>query len=246
MRVIKTLGLTMATAIMAMALLGAGTASAEINLCKANETACAPANQYTFTEASPLTIEAENEGQGKLKDVTLFNTTEVSCQKELMKGKAEKKETQPGPEHIQQIIGQITEVKWEECAEVTAQEPLTKGEPCTVTPLQLPWTVHVTRPEPPTGDGTMYVGPHPVETGLQPGAKVECPHLGVTATFKAKQSQPEHPAEGKWLIASFTGGTPGKICINQEELKESLGLSTGYWTAQFKLINPSTAVFVTA
>ncbi len=231
MRFIKPLGLTMATAIAAMALLGAATASAAIHLCKVNESPCATANQYSY----PLSIAAEKEGEGKLKDVSLFGTTEISCQKESVHGELTGEETSEG---IQQIVGKISEATWEECGEVETQEPLTLRTSCPFTAIQLPWRIHVTKTT--NGNGTMYVGPEPPETGEQPGVKF----CGTSSlTYRAKQLQPGYK-EPKWLIASIEGGTPGKICINQEELKSSLG-STGFWTAQIKLVKPAEAIFVT-
>lgn len=211
MRSIRMLGLAVVAAMVAMAMVGAGNASAAISLCKvANETPCATANQYSL----PFVIEGSL--KEKTEAVLKAGFSEIKCRKASSKGTATGTAKTAGG--VEQIVGKVEEVKWEEC---TSFGGLTK---CTATALQLPWTSHLnqkTNGEQNNGDG--YSGEGEAGKSGQPGAELAC---GTTVCiYKVKETQPEEV--GAWGRGQLLGGNPAEGIANQAELKKVEPSSSG-------------------
>jgi hypothetical protein len=95
MKLVKMFGITMVAAIAAMAVIGAGTASA--TLCKKNESPCAAGNQYPV----PTTIKAHATG------ATLSGTVTVTCDSDVtMVHEGEK---------AGKLFGKVTSLTWSNC-----------------------------------------------------------------------------------------------------------------------------------
>ncbi len=95
MKLMKMLGLASVAAVAAMAIFGAGTASA--TLCKVNEKPCAAGNQYPV----PTTI------KGHAAKAILTGTIEVTCESDVVithEGTVENK-----------LIGKVLSLTWSNC-----------------------------------------------------------------------------------------------------------------------------------
>lgn len=226
MRSIKMLGLAVVAAMAVMAMVGVGSASAAISLCKVSgETPCTN-NPYSY----PLKIEGVNKGETVLK----AGFSEVKCQNSKVVGEATGTETSGG---IEQVIGKITSAEWTNCHCLGG---LAKA---TATAIQTPWRAHDTEKEPvEQNNGNFYVGE--LEGKGQPGAKVSCePSTGTTTCeYKVSEAQPGHT--GEWGKMQFKGGNPAEIIASQISLKlvksEPAGqcANPGLWSGTYEVITP--------
>jgi hypothetical protein len=237
---IRMLGLAVAAALAATALLGAGSASAKplVQLCKVKgETPCSVANTW----ASPLTIKAELEA-GAQAELSDHGSIVISCQKSEIKGTA----TGNDLNNPQQVIGEFTKATWEECT-----GPF--GEVCTVKPLQLSWRGHVSQKEE-QDNGWLYAGE--LNGKGQPGAEIVCSNIifGNTECFvKVKEKQPKNSAEtefepGEWAKLEVVGGNPAKVHANVQLKVLNMGANhsrcedvehQANWKAQYVVPEPS-------
>jgi hypothetical protein len=136
MKHMKMLGLCLAGVLAAMALLGAGTASAT-KLCSENKSPC-PAGSTIKTGAAL---------SGKLvagtKAVFVTSVLTVECSESTISGKT----TNEGGGAGVNVKGEITAVEWKSCVSGS-------GGACTTTALGLPWLTEVSGTG---GSGTMTV-----------------------------------------------------------------------------------------
>ena len=95
MKLVRMFGIAMVAAVAAMAIIGAGTASA--TLCKKNESPCAAANQYPV----PTTIKAHAVG------ATLSGTITVTCESDVTLVH----EGEKGGK----LFGKVTSLTWSNC-----------------------------------------------------------------------------------------------------------------------------------
>lgn len=245
------LGLALVAAIAAMAFMGASSASAKApHLCKVNETPCAAANQYTYSEAAPLLITSKLKA-GTEAQLKGENVPPVKCQNSEVNGEARVKD-----EARQQITGKITKLKFTNCHVVF----IGTSFPCVVTELQLPYTVHLAQKSAlavDQGKGIMHVGPEK-QLGGQPGAFIFCDNTfigDIECTYKSKEIQ-KTAAEGGtafeqepvWIKLEVTGGNPAIVKANQAPLKEPNGGSfacpvQAEWLAEYEVTSPK-PVFV--
>jgi hypothetical protein len=135
MKHIKVLGLCLLGALAAMALMGAGTASAT-KLCSENKSPC-PAGSTVKTGAA---IKGQLVAGTKAVFVTSFLT--VECTESTIDGKT----TSEGGAGVS-VKGEITAVAWKNCKS-------NGGGACTTSALSLPWLTEVTGSG---GSGTMTV-----------------------------------------------------------------------------------------
>jgi hypothetical protein len=231
-KLIKMFGLAMVAAMLAMALVGSGTASAKTSICKVNEATCAEGNRYANGQKVKGSHGATE--QGELKGT--FGDP-VTCQDAAVEGEIT---TAQG---AQQVKGKITNIEWKNCKR--------GGETCKITPVQLPWEVHVEQGASQDGNGIMWVGPfenNPVNG--QPGARVEeC--LPINCTFKAKEKQPEDKEQKQtygeeWVeLEVFGSATDPRVVANQAELKNNSSLFCGgnqnFWSETYHVTEPKPA-----
>ena len=123
MRLIKMLGLAMVAAVAAMALVGAGSASAAVSLCKVNEPPCAEVNRYAVGTA----IKSEL----AVGEAVLTGAITIKCKKSTVEGKVTLNNGTENP------IGEITSATWTECVNGA-------GTACTVTAIHLNWKAELT------------------------------------------------------------------------------------------------------
>jgi len=133
MKQLKLLGLCLCGVLAAMALMGAGTASATV-LCPENKSPCsAPYKKGTSIKAQLV--------KGT-KSVMTSGFVTIECTESTMSGKT----TSAGGAG-QPVLGEITSVTWKNCK-------TTSGSSCTASALKTPWLAEVTGSG---GNGTMTI-----------------------------------------------------------------------------------------
>jgi hypothetical protein len=133
MKYMKTLGLCLVAAIAAMAVIGAGTASAT-KLCSVNSAPCPAGNTYGKGTAINTQLVAGT----KTTFVSGFVT--INCTESTMNGKT----TSEGGAGA--VTGEISSVAWKNCTSNLGS--------CTATALKTPWPAEVTGSG---GNGTLTV-----------------------------------------------------------------------------------------
>ncbi len=217
------LGLAMVAAAVAMAFVGATSASAS-TLCEKNEATC----KTPIANGTEITSSL---GAGKTAVLKGALGVEVICTASAVKGEVTENPGGGGG----QVLGSITSVEWTNCT--------LGGNACTVTAIQTPYVAHGNAGT--EGNGTMYVGPG--ASGLQPGATFGG-NCGVLAgcTFKANETQPGHEGSN-WAKLTVTGSeTEPKLAASQVALKSSFfcGGNSGRWNADYILSSPKSAFLV--
>lgn len=214
MRLIKILGLGVVTAIAAMALVGAGSASASTVLCKNNELPCLAANQYA--SGTVFSAKATN---------ALLDTsgTDVECGKSTTTLATSAQAGEP-------LLGEITGLTFESCKTVGT------GFGCTVTTENLNYAASLVHTAA-TMNGKLTVTKH--SGGGSPGAAVSClggslkcvfsaePVLEVVGgsvaevvatavkmTLSTKSGFLECPKEAKWS-ANYIATSPTNIWVTE-------------------------------
>jgi hypothetical protein len=165
MKHIKMLGLCLAGALVAMALIGAGTASAT-RLCAQNTTPCPAGSTY----GKGTSIKAQLV-PGTTSVVTSGFVT-VVCTESTMSGKT----TSAGGGSGTPVLGQISSVTWKGCK-------TTSGSSCTASALNTPWGVSVSGSG---GNGTMTVS----GAAGKFTCSVTCEYEAKTASVSASGGNP--------------------------------------------------------
>jgi hypothetical protein len=193
-RLIKMLGLGGITALIAMAFVGAGSASATA-LCSANETTC----------AAPLGAGTQIEARLKAGTVALLKTTtaNVECTESETKG-----ETTSGAGAT--VIGVVKSLTFKECKTTGVG-----GTPCTAVSVSVPYAASLVATE--GGNGTLTVSKG--SGGGNPGATVTC--LGVIeCTFRTPSAVLQvtggNPATAKANEILLSEHSVGQLCPSGE------------------------------
>jgi hypothetical protein len=236
-------------AIAAMAMFGAGSASA-VQLCKVElktaEEACPTEPNQVYT--GPIVAELQSEQQVLSSHA---NSIETSCQASKISGKTEGKDAQEAEGGNQQLLGEITSATWGECSSSSCPFGVTD------TAVQLPWKVHLTQKEPlEANNGWMYVG----EGGKgQPGINWVCKSLigTIECEYKVEEAQPNHTGEWAWL--EVIGGNPAKIKTRKAGQTQGVQLklvrrtsslcgeiarNQGDWEAEYDVTEPAFGLWV--
>lgn len=211
MKLSSMLGAAVLAAFAATALMGATSASAEVQLCKANEQPCSEANSYPLPRNLWMRLKTGTslEIVGKEKFKCSISKFEGGLH-ELSEGQV-------------QVVGQISPV-W------TFEGCFRGIEECEITSLALPYTLHVWQDTGKKGNGHMAWGPE--EEGKErPGFKVECPFFGG-CVFKAFEKQEaiggEFEQEEVWINTQITGGNPPFApTFNQKAKRTTLETTIG-------------------
>ncbi|HEX8753987.1 MAG TPA: hypothetical protein VF731_11280 [Solirubrobacterales bacterium] len=165
MRHWKMLGLCLLAALAAMAVVGAGTASAT-RLCSVNSTPCPSGNTYGKGTAIKAQLAAGT------KSVVTSGFVTVECSESTMSGKT----TSAGGGSGVAVSGEISSVTWKSCK-------TSSGETCTASALGTPWPASVTGSG---GNGTMTV----TNAGGKFSCAVTCEYEAKSASVSATGGNP--------------------------------------------------------
>ena len=230
MKLAKMLGLAAVAALVAMAFVGVSSASATIPyLCNAE--ALENCNEATTIYNPDPNQETGDQLKFSLQPGTEAELTgkfEVKCA--VSQTTAELTQN-PAAGQGEQILAQVKALTFEECKKGIA--------PCTVTVIQLPYSVHVEQAAT-DGDGVAWVGP---QAGGQPGVEMTC-GLQV-CVFKANEIQSGEEVKDslKFSVLGAEGGSPEnrvKHVAEHVELKVTAGLpatcgETATWNASYEV-----------
>lgn len=206
MKLIKMLGLSMVAAAVAMALIGATSASATV-LCKSAPNASNECTGETYPAETAISGSSSN-----AKLVGPFGLA-ITCSS-AVSGEV----TSVGGE---QVTGTISSASFTSC-----------NANCEVEVLQLPWKAHVNQNEAAPGNGFMYIHEGSAGSG-QPGARIfNCSTFPQTiannCTFKGKETQPGYSEE---VVKMTVNGGNSPTIVANAKLKSSC--FEGTWTATY-------------
>jgi hypothetical protein len=187
MKALKAFTLTVAAAIVAAALIGPASSSAD-TICKVEENPCKNENRYQNGTNIRIVGSAHQEDK--------FGFAEMECEFESA-GTITNNNVGSESEEQSQVEGVTTKMAWSNCT----------PEGCTETSLQTPWQVHAERGGQPFPDGIVWVGPNEEGKSNAPAVSLNagCGNFG-NCTWKVKGQQPGYGAE-QWGSSIVKGGT---------------------------------------
>ena len=219
MRLIKMLGLAVVAALVSMAFIGAGTASAQTFTYVCNEEKLENCTSGTvYEEGDQLEAELQAGTEAELSGTLPVNCEESSTTSELGEN----------PVKVSQIQVQITALTFKKCSNLLGS--------CTVKTLQLPYEGKLSQQEN-QGDASLQIREKPGKG--QPGAEIIC---GLTTcTFSVAEGAGED--EGILEVLGGEGGSEtSRVRINAKEVKlkrtagsESLCGNEATWKANYEV-----------
>ena len=220
MKLVKMLGLAMVAALVAMAVLGATTASAdEVVLCETKSAPC-PGGEI-LPSGTEVNASLTSPQQATLSPKGGLFVDEVTCQDSEIKGKTKESQSTQG----EQLLGQTETVTFENCKD-------NLGGNCTATPIQLNWQSQVAEENPVTQKTTLKAGEHSDPNNGSPAAEVTC--IGITCTYGLETDE-------KSSMVVNTGANATAVANIQlfEKVPKFLCPEESTWEATYHVTTPN-------